>query len=136
MQPGAVYTLDAELYAEALSECDSGAAVTWCSPSIVVCPGKYQPTFYETGGCYVGLAPTGKDKWEQLSGTFLAKDTAATVYINQESTKYDSLLDNVRMQKFGSAVLSCTSGWAVHNSEVMCDEIGGQTNVLRLKDAG
>ena len=97
IQTGSVYQMSAELYAEALSECDSGAAVTWCSPSIVVCPGKYQPTFYETGGCYVGLAPTGKDKWERFVAEFVAEADSVTVYINQESTKYDSWLSDINI---------------------------------------
>ena len=97
MSPGSTYGLSVDMYAEAENECDSAAPVTWCSPSIVVCPGKYQPTFYETGGCYVGLNPKGKEKWERFVAEFTADMSAATVYINQESTKYDSLIDNVQL---------------------------------------
>ena len=99
MSPGSTYGLSVDMYAEAENECDSAAPVTWCSPSIVVCPGKYQPTFYETGGCYVGLNPKGKEKWEQMSGAFMVTEGSSTVYINQESTKYDSLLSNVKIEE-------------------------------------
>ena len=110
LKPGSPYQLSADMYAEAENECDSAAPVTWCSPSIVVCPGKYQPTFYETGGCYVGLAPKGTEKWKRFVAVFTADTSAATVYINQESTQYDSLLDNIQLQlllESGSALCDC-----------------------------
>ena len=103
VSPGSTYELSADLYAEVRSECDAAVAVTWCSPSIVVCPGKYDPAFYEIGGCYIGLAPAGNDKWESLVAEFMAELDAVTVYINQESTRYDSWLSNMNINLLQSS---------------------------------
>ena len=39
--PDAVYRVSGEFYAQKQGECDGSAAVKWCSPSVVICPGKY-----------------------------------------------------------------------------------------------
>ncbi len=70
----------------------------WCSPSVVVCPGPYNGDYYNAGGCVVGLAPSGKDAWEPFSATFTATGTAATLYINQESTTYSSVVADVKVK--------------------------------------
>ena len=135
--------LNVDMYAEKQGECDSGAAVKWCSPSVAVCPGKYEQQYFEIGGCYAGLAPAGKERWERLSESFVATTAIVTVYINQESTSYDSWVGALQLQKqsnnespFVPPSLTCNSEWTLHNSEVLCYSIGGKSGVLRLKDAG
>ena len=41
VEPDATYTISGEFYPLAIGECDGSAAVKWCSPSVVVCPGPY-----------------------------------------------------------------------------------------------
>ena len=106
------------------------------APSIVVCAGEYEKLYYETGGCYSGLATDGQGTWERKSSFFRATSAMATVYINQESTKFDSWLDGIVLQKAAEYSLGCTASWSTSNAEVACDTIGGRSDVLRLKDAG
>ena len=40
--PDAVYEIYGDFYTLAAGECDGSANVTWCSPSVVVCPGTYK----------------------------------------------------------------------------------------------
>jgi hypothetical protein len=94
----ATYTISGEFFGLAIGECDGSAAVKWCSPSVVVCPGSYNGDYYNTGGCLVGLAPNGKDAWEPFKTTFTATSSTVTVYINQESTTYSSVVDNLRIK--------------------------------------
>ena len=82
--PDATYTLSGEFYALAIGECDGSAAVKWCSPSVVVCPGPYNGDYYNTGGCYGGVASVGNYSWEPFSFYFSPTGGQATVYINQE----------------------------------------------------
>jgi hypothetical protein len=49
-EAGATYSLTGWMYLEAEGVCDADAAVVWCSPSVAVCPGAYQPTYYTTAG--------------------------------------------------------------------------------------
>jgi hypothetical protein len=89
----ATYTISGEFYPLAIGECDGSAAVKWCSPSVVVCPGPYNGDYYNTGGCLVGLTPVGKDAWEPFNATFTATGVSTvTVYINQESTTFSSIV--------------------------------------------
>jgi hypothetical protein len=64
-----------------------------------VCPGPYNGDYYTTGGCYVGIAPspTSKDAWEPFEATFTTAVDIVTVYINQESTTYSSIVNAVRI---------------------------------------
>ena len=94
--PDATYKLSGEFYALAVGECDGSAAVKWCSPSVVVCPGPYNGNYYNTGGCLVGLAPVGNHSWEPFKTTFTAAGVSTvTVYINQQSTTFSSVLANL-----------------------------------------
>ena len=97
--PDGIYQLTGEFYPIAAGECDGSVAVTWCSPSVVVCPGPYNGDYYTTGGCYVGIAPspTSKDAWEPFEATFTTAVDVVTVYINQESTTYSSIVNAVRI---------------------------------------
>jgi len=97
VEPDATYQISGEFYALAIGECDGSAAVKWCSPSVVVCPGSYNGDYYNTGGCLVGVAPVGKDAWEAFNATFTPTSTVATVYINQESTTFSSVIDGLRI---------------------------------------
>jgi hypothetical protein len=65
------------------------------------CADKY----YRTGGCYVGLAPLSKkaDAWEPFNVTFAPAESVVTVYINQEGSKYTSVV-------YGLTVLQLTGG--------------------------
>ena len=53
-EAGATYSLTGWMYLEAEGVCDADAAVVWCSPSVAVCPGAYQPTYYTTAGGRAG----------------------------------------------------------------------------------
>ena len=97
LESGAVYRLTTELYAEVEGECDGSVPVTWCSPSVVVCPGKYDAEFYRAGGCYLGLHTTGKGAWEAVAATFTATTSRATIYVPQESTTYSSWARNLQI---------------------------------------
>jgi hypothetical protein len=100
VEPDARYTLRGEFFPLAHGECDGSAVVKWCSPSVVVCPGPYNGDYYNTGGCLVGLAPVGKDAWEPFKATFTATGVSTvTVYINQESTTYSSVVADVTVQQ-------------------------------------
>jgi hypothetical protein len=94
VMPDATYKLSGEFYALAIGECDGSAAVKWCSPSVVVCPGPYNGDYYNTGGCLVGLAPVGNYSWEPFKTTFTAAAgvSMVTVYINQQSTTFSSVV--------------------------------------------
>ena len=85
---GQVYKVSGEFYPLAAGDCDGSVAVKWCSPSLVILPGKYDAEFYVTGGSYVGLAPspTLKDAWEPFVAHFTSTSAVATLYIIQEST--------------------------------------------------
>ena len=95
MVPDAVYRVSGEFYAQKQGECDGSAAVKWCSPSVVICPGKYTGDYYNTGGCNVGLAPSGANAWETFKATFTARVSRYTVYINQQSTSFSSIVNNL-----------------------------------------
>jgi hypothetical protein len=98
VDPDATYNLSGEFYPLAFGECDGSAAVKWCSPSVVVCPGPYNGNYYNTGGCLVGLAPNGKDAWEPFKSTFTATGVrTVTVYINQQSTTFSSVISGLRV---------------------------------------
>jgi hypothetical protein len=98
--PDATYTLSGEFYALEIGECNGSAAVKWCSPSVVVCPGPYNGDYYTTGGCFVGLAPAGKDAWEPFETTFsVTSVSSVTVYINHKSPMYSSVVANLTMQE-------------------------------------
>ena len=88
LAPGQVYKVSGEFYPLAAGDCDGSVAVKWCSPSLVILPGKYDAEFYVTGGSYVGLAPspTLKDAWELFEATFTSTVNTITLYIIQEST--------------------------------------------------
>ena len=88
LSPGQVYKVSGEFYPLAAGDCDGSVAVKWCSPSLVILPGKYDAEFYVTGGSYVGLAPspTLKDAWEPFVAHFTSTSAVATLYIIQEST--------------------------------------------------
>jgi hypothetical protein len=61
-----------------------------------VCPGPYNGNYYNTGGCLVGLAPVGNHSWEPFKTTFTAAGVSTvTVYINQQSTTFSSVLANL-----------------------------------------
>jgi hypothetical protein len=45
--PDALYVLRGQFYSLVQGECDKTAAVKWCSPSVVVCPGLYDPNYYK-----------------------------------------------------------------------------------------
>ena len=94
VMPDATYKLSGEFYALAIGECDGSAAVKWCSPSVVVCPGPHNGDYYNTGGCLVGLAPVGNYSWEPFKTTFTAAAgvSTVTVYINQQSTTFSSVV--------------------------------------------
>ena len=65
-----------------------------------MCPGSYNGDYYNTGGCLVGLAPNGKDAWEPFKTTFTATDVSTvTVYINQESTTFSSVVADLNVQQ-------------------------------------
>ena len=70
--------------------------------------------YYNTGGCYVGLAPLSKkaSAWEPFNVTFAPAETVVTVYINQhgpDSTNlnYSSVVYGlaVQQQLIGTLVL-------------------------------
>ena len=100
VMPDATYTLSGEFFPLTIGECDGSAAVKWCSPSVVVCPGPYNGDFYNTVGCLVGLAPVGNYSWEPFKTTFTAAAgvSMVTVYINQESTTYSSVVNGLHIK--------------------------------------
>ena len=96
--PDAMYRISGEFFPLVVGECDGSAAVKWCSPSVVVCPGPYNGDYFNTGGCLVGLAPVGKDAWEPFKATFTATGVSTvTVYINQESTTYSAIVNGLHI---------------------------------------
>ena len=102
---GASYVVSGEFYAEVEGECDGSAAVKWCSPSVVVCPGSYDEKFYEIGGCILGLTATGTGSWEVFSTTFhpITLTGKVTVYIAQESTTWSSWVRELKVTPKGLA---------------------------------
>ena len=98
VEPDATYKISGEFFPLTIGECDGSAAVKWCSPSVVVCPGPYNGDYYNTGGCLVGLAPVGNYSWEPFTATFTATSSTSTVYINQESTTYSSVVYSLRIK--------------------------------------
>ena len=95
---GDVYRVSGEFYPLAIGECDGSAAVKWCSPSVVVCPGPHNGDYYNTGGCYGGVASVGNYSWEPFSFFFSSTTGLATVYINQESTEFSSVVNGLRIK--------------------------------------
>ncbi len=68
------------------------------------CAGDY----YNTGGCYVGLAPLSKkaDAWEPFNATFAPAEIVVTVYVNQEGRDYSSVVYDLTVQQLiGTPVL-------------------------------
>ena len=54
-EAGSTYSLTGWMYLEAEGVCDADATVTWCSPSLAVCPGAYQPTYYSKAGAQLPM---------------------------------------------------------------------------------
>jgi hypothetical protein len=100
--------------------------VKWCSPSVVICPGKYTGDYYNTGGCYVGLAPAGANGWEPFKATFTARVSRYTVYINQQSTSFSSIVNNL------TVVLIQEGPWIVARATVITPRLVCFTSALRL----
>ena len=99
MSPGAVYSISGALYAEEQGECDSSSKALWCSPSVNVCPGKHYEHFND-GGCVAAFAPKGVGVWEAFMEYFTATEPTMTVYINQESTTFDSWSSELTVTRF------------------------------------
>jgi hypothetical protein len=134
---GDVYRVSGEFYALAIGECDGSAAVKWCSPSVVVCPGPYNGDYYNTGGCYGGVASVGNYSWEPFSFYFSPTGGQATVYINQESTTFSSVVRNLVVEVVTEYIFRCTpSQWSVHNAVVSCSTFGGKADAIEVADAG
>ena len=104
VQAGAVYEVSGMFYAESANECDTSAQVTFCSPSLNICPGGYSETFYEVGGSLVGLSPEGEGKWEPFKAQFRPSVLKVTLYLAQEGTKYSSWFKDLRMKLIHDAV--------------------------------
>ena len=96
--PGAVYNVSVDLYAQQEGICDPSVPVTWCSPSLVVCPGTYNRLFYLSNDCLLGLTPSRTGIWEHLYGKFTASVSIVTVYLPQEST-FSSFARRLRVQE-------------------------------------
>ena len=95
--------------------------------------------YYNTGGCYVGLAPLGVNAWEPFNATFTPPVSLITVYINQQSTSFSSIVSSLNVQQLiakPSYDFPCNSAWGRHNGLVKCSSFGGKDNVLELADAG
>ena len=124
VEPRATYTLSGQFFPLAIAECGGSAAVMWCSPSVVVCPGPYNSDYYNTGGCLVGLAPNGKDAWEPFQATFTTGVGTVTVYINQESTKFSSVVSDLNVQKLIAHSAQCYEAGSSFTDTPSCGCLG------------
>ena len=105
-----------------------------------MCPGPYNGDYFNKGGCLVGLASSGKDAWEPFKTTFAADVNMVTVYINQESTTYSSVVADLSVQQIIAKPnydITCDSpDWGLSNARLKCSTFGGKDNAIEVADAG
>ena len=59
---------------------------------------EYSETFYEVGGCLVGVSPEAEGNWEPFKAQFCSPTQKATLYLVQEGTAYNSWFKDLRIQ--------------------------------------
>jgi hypothetical protein len=104
--------------------------------SLLAGAGKYDPDFFTTGGCYIGVSPQGNGTWEPFSAYFSATSSGATVYLPQQSAADSSWVADLRVAETSEYSLSCSSQWQAKNGLARCGAIGGVSNALEVADAG
>ena len=83
--------------------------------SLLAGAGKYDPDFFTTGGCYIGVSPQGNGTWEPFSAYFTATSSGATVYLPQQSAAdsswvADLLISLVSERRVWDAIACCLLG--------------------------